>query len=344
MTPLPPNQQLVARDKWPVTGEKAPRREDRPWTLGIAGLVSRPRTFALAELQAMPHREFTVDIHCVTRWSKLGATFTGILLADIVALVEPQAEAKFVSFIARSERDHSTSLPLAHALELGAFLALQYAGEPLASEHGGPLRVVTPGRYFYKSLKWLERLEFLAEDRLGYWEAEAGYHNAADPWQEQRYLAANLSRNEVRQVLETRDFSDRDLRSIDASGRDLQGLAAGNARLRDADFRKCDLRNANFARANLSNARLQQADLRLANFAGADLEGANFAGCDLRSTDFRGASLFGASFVDLDGSTNLLAETGARLDNSTRFDDAQLQALTPTQLEFVRARWPQQTD
>ncbi len=335
MVKLPPNQQLVARNKWPITGEKAPRADDRPWTLTVAGEVAQPRTFSLAELQAMPQRQFVVDIHCVTRWSKLGAKFSGLLLEDIVQQVHPTDAARFVSFVARSERDHSTSLPLAEALQLGTFLALSFDGQPLPTEHGGPLRTVTPGRYFYKSLKWLEGLEFLPEDKLGYWEAEAGYHNTAEPWAEQRYMAASLSRQETWQVLESRDFSGRDLRSIDASGRDLQGLNAQQAQLRDADFRKCDLRGANFTSANLSNARLQGADLRDAVFKDADVEGANFAACDLRGASFAGASLFGASFVDLDEAGTADLSTGARLETTPSLEAWQLEALTPVQRDYL---------
>ena len=224
MSKLPANQQLVAADKWPITGEKMPRNDDSPWSLTISGEVAHAQHFSLDDLLAMPQREFVVDIHCVTRWSKLGASFTGVPVRDLLEIARPTGSARFVSFVARSARDHSTSLPLTDTLELGAFVALHYEKMPLATDHGGPMRIVTPGRYFYKSLKWLEKMELLADDRLGYWESDAGYHNVANPWQEQRYIAPNLSRQETREIIESRNFAGRDLRSVDASRRELRGL------------------------------------------------------------------------------------------------------------------------
>jgi hypothetical protein len=209
---------------------------------------------------------------------------------------------------------------------------LDCEGQPLAAEHGGPVRVVVPGRYFYKSLKWLAGIELLAEDRLGYWESTAGYHNQADPWREERYIAPGLTKQEVAAVLASRDWSGRDLLSIDAGGRELRGLVAERALLRNANFRRCDLRDAVFREANLSNAHFQNADLRGANFAGADCEGANFNGADLRGADFSGASLFGASFC----SEADPGERAAHLDGTTRIDTAAIEQLTPRQQEFVR--------
>ncbi len=293
---LPPRQQLVAEGKWPLVGERLPRVSDEPWTVSLAGAVARPHTIGLDDLLALPSVERQVDIHCVTRWSKLGVRFRGALLANLLEKAQPLGEARFVSFVARSERDHSTSLPLADALALGTLVAWEAEGRPLEEAHGGPVRVVVPGRYFYKSLKWLTRIELLATDRLGYWEAEAGYHNEADPWREQRDMAPTLTRQQVRDVLARRDFAGRDLRSLDARLHDLAGLDARDALLRDADFRGCRLSRACFDRANLSNAHLDQADLRDATFRGADVEGASFLDADLRGADFQGASLFGASF------------------------------------------------
>jgi hypothetical protein len=271
-----------------------------------------------------------VDIHCVTRWSKLSVEFIGVPLAALIGRSCPTADARYVSFVACSDRDHSTSLPLTDALSLGALVALEAEGRPLPVEHGGPVRMVVPGRYFYKSLKWLERVELLSSDRLGYWEREAGYHNQADPWQEERYLAPAMSKWEMAVVLATRDFSGRDLRSIDARGHDLIGLTARGSLLRDADFRGCVLRGACFERANLANAHFQGADLRGASLVSADLEGTDFVGADLRGADLRGASLFGATFR-ADGTS--LAQ--AQLDGTTLFDAASLEQLTPLQLEYV---------
>jgi DMSO/TMAO reductase YedYZ molybdopterin-dependent catalytic subunit len=330
---LPPGQQLAAPGKWPAVGERSPRADAGPWRLAVDGLVSDPRQFTLDELLAMPRVEQLIDIHCVTRWSKPGVRFSGVPLARLCDLVRPLAEARYISFVARSERGHSTSLPLIEALALETLIAFEADGQPLAEVHGGPIRTVVPGRYFYKSLKWLERIEFLESDRLGYWEGTAGYHNTADPWREQRYMAPTLSRDEARRLLATRDLSHRDLRSLDAAGHDLTGLMARSALLRDADFRRCRLENACFDGANLSNAHFQQADLRGATFRGADVEGADFAGADLRGADFSGASLFGATFVTDSRSGS---SSSAKIDRSTRIDPGSFDDLTPVQAEFVQ--------
>jgi len=329
---LPPNQQLAAPGKWPLVGERAPdpARGDEPWRVSVSGLVARPQAWSLDQLRALPQEERVVDIHCVTRWSKPGARFRGVPLRTLLDACDPRPEAKYLSFAARSARGHSTSLPLEDALALDALIALEYEGKPLPEEHGGPVRTVVPGRYFYKSLKWLEEIELLTEDRLGYWEKEAGYHNGADPWAEERYVVPELDNVQYRQVLQKRDFSGRDLLGIRAEGRDLAGLNAAEAKLRDAHFERAGLRGASFERANLSNAHLQGADLRDASFRDADCEGADFRGADLRGADFAGCSLFGASVVNEDGTNP------ARLDTSTRIDSDAIGQLTPPQQRFVQ--------
>lgn len=332
---LPPNQQLVAQDKWPIVGERLPASELRPWSVEVAGGVRRPRSFPLEELRALPQATRAIDIHCVTRWSKPGMEFSGVPLAVLLEVCQPTAEARFVSFVARSLRRHSTSLVLSDALELDVLLALAAGGAPLTVDHGGPVRIITPQRYFYKSLKWLDRIELLVDDRLGYWEAEAGYHNHADPWREERYLAPTLTRHAMRQVLASRDFAGRDLRSIDARGHNLDGLNAAAALLRDADFRGCSLRRACFDGANLSNARLQGANLRGATLRGADVEGADFAAADLRESNFTGASLFGASFCTESPAADDPLRDAARIDGTTIIPRSALDALTPRQQVFL---------
>ncbi len=266
------------------------------------------------------------------------ARFSGVPLAELLRGAEVDSTARFISFVARSERAHSTSLPLADALGLGTVVALNFEGTPLAAEHGGPVRTIVPGRYFYKSLKWLERIELLTEDRLGYWEAQAGYHNTADPWLEERYIAPSLTKQQAQALIAARDFSGRDLLSINAAGHDLSGLVARNAVLRNADFRRSNLRRACFDGANLTNSHLESADLREATFRGADLEGANFAGADLRGADLSAASLFGTTFVEeRDGEP--LPETAARFDAATRLALEQIEALTPVQGAFVRGHF-----
>jgi DMSO/TMAO reductase YedYZ molybdopterin-dependent catalytic subunit len=329
---LPPGQQLAAPGKWPTVGQREPLPWTPPWRVEVAGLVSKPRSWTLAELQEFPQTEASIDIHCVTRWSKLDVPLRGVMLADVLRLAQPASAARFVSFVAHSAGAHSTSLPLAEALELGAIIALEAEGRPLPESRGGPVRMVVPVRYFYKSLKWLARIELLADDRLGYWEAAAGYHNTADPWREQRYVAAGIGKRDAARLIASRDFSGRDLLGIDASGRDLAGLDARGALLRNADFRGANLRAARFEGANLSNARFRGADLREAVFFGADVEGADFSGADLRGADLRVASLLGVTFAGLD----LAASQAAVVDAATVWDAASLEQLAPPQAEFVR--------
>lgn len=279
----------------------------------------------------MPQTRQVIDIHCVTRWSKLAVEFAGVSLQTLLVEARPTPGARYVSFVARSQRGHSTSLPLKDALELNALIALEADGRPLDELHGGPIRVVVPGRYFYKSLKWLERIELLAVDRLGYWEAVAGYHNTADPWQEQRYMAPGLSRQQMHAVLASRDFSGRDLRSLDARDHELTGLQARESLLRDADLRGARLASACFDQANLSNAHFADADLRGASFVTADVEGADFSGADLRGANFSGASFVGATFFDESSGERLAAV----IDRSTLIEPAAIEQLAPPQAAFV---------
>lgn len=335
--PLPPGQQLAAPGKWPAVGERAPSPL-ADWTgAQVFGLVARPTHWSFAELDQLPPAELITDVHCVTRWSKLAVHFRGVWLADLLAQAEPTPQAKFVSLVAHSTRSHSTSLPLDEALELGTLLALECNGQPLSVAMGGPLRVIVPGRYFYKSLKWLARVELLAEDRLGFWEGTAGYHNHADPWREERFVAPDVNRIELARRLATLDFQHADMQGLDLSGRDLPLFRASRALLRNADFRRARLADADFAEANLSNARFQFADLRHASFRGADLEGADFSGADVRGADFRGASLFGATFCQYAHWPPAGHHDVAILDATTQFSPEALEALSPVQADVVRA-------
>lgn len=331
---LPPNQQLVAPGKWPLVGQREPLADEGPWTVSVAGAVERECCWSLDKLRAMPQATMQVDIHCVTRWSKLGATFSGVPLAVLLEHTGINPAARFASFVARSAGGHHTSLPLADALSLGTLLALTFDVEPLATAHGGPVRTIVPGRYFYKSLKWLARIELLESDRLGTWESGSGYHNTADPWQEQRYMAPGISKSRAATILASRNIAGQELRSIDARGHDLSGLQASGALLRDADFRGCNLTGSIFDRANLSNARLAGADLRGASFISADVEGASFEGADLRGANFRGASLTGVTFCEPRGDGALA--NSALIDHQTCFADVLLENLTPLQQECLR--------
>ena len=340
--PLPPGQQLVAPGKWPVVGERSPRTPAGPWTVSIRGDVERSLSWSLDQLQEFPQVTRRIDIHCVTRWSRLQVAFSGLSLSTLLDACGPTPTARYASFVAHSERAHSTSLPLSFLVEADAIIAFQADGRPLPPEHGGPVRVVVPGRYFYKSLKWLSHIELIAEDRLGHWEALAGYHNGADPWNEERFLAASLDAKAVRTLLARRDFTGLDLRGLMATGMDLRELKATGAKLRDAHLERADLRQSCFDGANLSGAHLQLADLRGASFQtdatgqAADLEGADFSGADLRGAKLIGASLFGATFGTFDASDAPMLR--ALVDDTTQIDQASLASLeaTPAQREFLR--------
>ncbi len=334
---IPPGQQLVAPGKWPIIGERLPRESSAPWSLTMGGMTDSPVTFSLEQIYSWPQTSQTLDIHCVTRWSRLDVTFSGVLLADLLNQIDFDSDAKFVSFVSRSNRNHSSSLPLDVAVAQNTLIATHVDGELLGTDHGGPIRNIVSGRYFYKSVKWLERIDLLAEDRLGMWEAQSGYHNNADPWLEQRYMAPQLDRREAMALIVNRDFSNRDLRSIDCSQRDLTGLNAKNSQLRDGNFRDCILVNANFSTANLSNAHLERANLASATFVHADLEGANLAGANLSGADLTGASLIGATFVQADAGTPILA---AQFDNTTILPTAIRETLTPEQRDFVDRACP----
>jgi len=152
MTWLPPDQ--IATQKFPVVGERAPTAAaldlDR-WTLTIDGLVDRPRMLRWVDYQVLDHRELVMDIHCVTRWSRRATRFVGVPLAELLDAAGVHDAARTVRFAAYSSRDHDTTLPLDVA-RAETWLAHAADGAPLTVEHGWPLRAVTPGRYFYKSV------------------------------------------------------------------------------------------------------------------------------------------------------------------------------------------------
>jgi DMSO/TMAO reductase YedYZ molybdopterin-dependent catalytic subunit len=180
---LPPGQSPTV--KWPVlsieaTPEPAPER----WTLAIDGAVAEPFTIGWSELLGEPQTEWTGDIHCVTRWSRFGMSWRGVSVARLIARARPLPEAGFL--LAESEGGYTTNLPLSDVLEHPALVAHRADGEPLAAEHGGPVRLLVPHLYLWKSAKWLTRLQILEHDELGFWE-QNGYHHRGDPWREERH-------------------------------------------------------------------------------------------------------------------------------------------------------------
>jgi DMSO/TMAO reductase YedYZ molybdopterin-dependent catalytic subunit len=182
---LPPGQYLT--DKWPVLhAGGVPRYDDElsTWDFRVFGAVENEITLTHEELQALPQTRVTTDIHCVTRWSRFDAGFGGVHWRDLAAIVKPLPEARFV--IAHAEQGFTSNVPLEALDDDNALVAWEADGEPLDPEHGWPLRLVVPSRYFWKSAKWLRGLELRSSDQPGFWE-KYGYHNDADYWKEQRY-------------------------------------------------------------------------------------------------------------------------------------------------------------
>ena len=180
---LPPGQYLT--EKWPVLhAGSVPKTDLATWDFRVWGEVENPIVLDWRGLTALPATEVTVDIHCVTRWSRFDTRFKGVHWRELARLVRPKPTARFV--LAHAERGYTANVPLS-ALEDGdALLAYEADGEALAPDHGWPLRLVVPSRYFWKSAKWLRGLELLEHDRPGYWE-RYGYSNDADYWKEERY-------------------------------------------------------------------------------------------------------------------------------------------------------------
>jgi DMSO/TMAO reductase YedYZ molybdopterin-dependent catalytic subunit len=180
---LPPGQYLT--EKWPVLhAGDVPRTELATWDFRVWGQVESSITLSWAELDALPKSENTQDIHCVTRWSRFDTTFRGVHWRELAALVQPKPTARFA--IAHAEQGFTANVPLEALEDDLALLATEADGEPLEPEHGWPLRLVVPGRYFWKSAKWLRGIELSSVDKPGFWE-RYGYHNDADPWKEERY-------------------------------------------------------------------------------------------------------------------------------------------------------------
>jgi DMSO/TMAO reductase YedYZ molybdopterin-dependent catalytic subunit len=180
---LPPGQ--VKTEKWPVLHHgQVPNVDLSTWDLVVDGLVGRPQRWTWKEFQALPRTRVHSDIHCVTRWSRFDNTWDGVSLREVGRIVSPAAEARFA--VLHAEGGFTTNLPLAELLHDDVLLADQHDGQPLTPEHGWPLRLVVPRRYFWKSAKWIRRIELVASDEPGFWERN-GYHNEADPWREERF-------------------------------------------------------------------------------------------------------------------------------------------------------------
>jgi len=180
---LPPGQSLTL--KFPVLHYgPVPTYDLNTWNLRAFGLVNEEKSWSWANVLKLPMKTVTTDIHCVTRWSKFDTVWEGVLFSEFMKLAGVQPEAKYV--IAHCEYGFTANVPIEALLDEGALLAIKFDNKPLEAEHGYPMRLLTPKKYFWKSAKWLRGLEFTETDRLGFWE-QAGYHNEADPFKEQRF-------------------------------------------------------------------------------------------------------------------------------------------------------------
>jgi DMSO/TMAO reductase YedYZ molybdopterin-dependent catalytic subunit len=178
---VPPGQYLTP--DFPVlSAGPTPHTPLAEWTFEIRGAVDAPVSLSWDELLALPSETPTVDIHCVTKWSKLGTAWRGVSLDTLLDGVE--TDAGYV--LAFCDGGYTTNLPLEDVTGGKAWIAYEYEGAPLASEHGGPARLLVPHLYFWKSAKWVRGLELRDDDEPGFWETY-GYHNYGDPWKEQRY-------------------------------------------------------------------------------------------------------------------------------------------------------------
>jgi DMSO/TMAO reductase YedYZ molybdopterin-dependent catalytic subunit len=178
---LPPGQYLT-HDFPVLSAGPTPQVDLDRWQFTISTETGSSRGWSWLDFTKLPSEEQTVDLHCVTRWSKLGTTWRGVSLDTLLADVDTAADFVLV----RSYGGYTTNLPLEDLLDGQAWIAYEYEGEPLAAEHGGPARLLVPHLYLWKSAKWVRGLQLSLEDEPGFWES-LGYHNYGDPWQEQRY-------------------------------------------------------------------------------------------------------------------------------------------------------------
>ena len=180
---LPQGQYLTEKSPVLHAGD-VPDTDLATWDFKVFGEVENPVTLTWGQFQQLPSTEITIDIHCVTRWSRFDTGFNGVHWREIAKLAQPKPTANFA--IAHAEAEFTANIPLSFLEDENALLATHGDGEVLTPDHGYPLRLVVPGKYFWKSAKWLRGIELTSVDRPGFWE-RYGYNNDADPWKEERY-------------------------------------------------------------------------------------------------------------------------------------------------------------
>ncbi len=181
---LPPGQYDVGRDFPVLTAEVTPRIDTARWTMSVDGLVDTPQTWSWDQMHALPSSEYVGAIHCVTTWSKFDTRFSGVSVDTLLEAAGPRTEATHV--LATSTTGYTTNLPIDHLRDGQAWVVWSFDGQPLPRDHGGPVRLLVPHLYFWKSAKWITRLTLLDHDERGFWERN-GYHDLGDPSLEQRY-------------------------------------------------------------------------------------------------------------------------------------------------------------
>jgi DMSO/TMAO reductase YedYZ molybdopterin-dependent catalytic subunit len=183
MPAIPVGQTLT--NKWPVLDLGIqPEISLADWRLVIDGAVEHPVTLSWQDFMDLPQSDDTSDFHCVTTWSRLNISWKGVRLIDLAALVQPTEKASHL--MCYGYDDYTTNISLEEALKPDVLLVYEANGKPLAKEHGGPVRMITPELYAWKGSKWISRIEFMTTNRLGFWE-ERGYSNTAYPWRNDRY-------------------------------------------------------------------------------------------------------------------------------------------------------------
>jgi DMSO/TMAO reductase YedYZ molybdopterin-dependent catalytic subunit len=197
---LPPGQSPTV--KWPVlTVGDTPQVTTAGWSLSVDGAVQEPYVLGWEALMAEPASDWSGDIHCVTRWSRFATNWRGVEVRALIERARPTGGASHL--LAHCHGGYTTNLPLADVLDRPALVAYQADGAPLEADHGGPARLLVPHLYLWKSAKWIQRLEILDHDQLGFWERN-GYHHRGDPWSEERYSVEDYVARAMRRNVRAR--------------------------------------------------------------------------------------------------------------------------------------------
>lgn len=340
---IPPGQTVTR--KFPVTGEKKASKvlTKENYRLILESLGGDFSSLTYKDIVSLPSETQTFDIHCVTSWSRLHTTFTGIRLGKFLEsqnikknIIE---ELPYVQFEAYSERLHDTSLPLDFAWD-GSWLVYEIDNLPLTPQHGFPIRIITPSRYFYKSLKWLKKIRLIKNDRLGFWERNSSYHNDGNPWMEQRFDQSVVeSAEEIKQFKNLDSFESFQppnkpkvflkcrFDNWEPKSKDLRFL-----QLKSCYFTGAKLSGIDFSDTNLTLSKFNHADISNACFNNSDLEGADFSKATLKNTTFNNNSMSATTFGFATKDTNWSFE-GKRLENVLIFKPS---GLLESQIDFLK--------